>query len=38
MLKAVENYCTDVETGVFPNSEESFELDVEEVKKLENYR
>ncbi len=38
MLEAVKNYCNDVEQGLFPNKNESFELDYNEAKKLENYR
>lgn len=31
-------YCSDVESGVFPNVNESFSLDIEEIEKLENYK
>ena len=31
-------YCNDVESGVFPNVNESFTLDIEEIEKLENYK
>jgi len=35
---AAKKYCEAVESGDFPNNEESFALDDEEVKKLENYK
>ena len=31
-------YCTDVESGNFPNINESFTLELEEIDKLENYK
>ncbi|MBR1617483.1 3-methyl-2-oxobutanoate hydroxymethyltransferase [bacterium] len=36
LLKAAKEYCRDVENGSFPSKEESFELEREECKKLEN--
>ena len=38
MVNAVKSYCEDVEKGIFPNKEESFFLDNEELEKLENNR
>jgi len=38
MLEAVKNYINDVEALKFPNDEESFLLNEEEVAKLENYK
>ena len=38
IVKAGKQYCECVENSTFPNEDESFELDSEEVKKLENYR
>ena len=38
ILNAVKSYCKDVEEGTFPTVEESFELEYEEVRKLEDYR
>ena len=37
ILNAATAYIKDVEAGVFPNAEESFELSAEELKKLENF-
>ena len=37
IISSVQKYCKDVEEGNFPNEDEIFKLDVEEIKKLENY-
>ncbi len=36
--KSAQEYCKCVENGDFPNDNESFSLDLEEIKKLENYK
>jgi len=38
IIESVKKYINDVTTGNFPNENESFKLDVEELKKLENYK
>ena len=38
IVNSAKAYCDDVEAGVFPNDNEDFKLDNEEIKKLENYR
>ena len=38
IIEAGKKYCACVENGTFPNDNESFKLDIEEVKKLENYK
>lgn len=38
MVGAAKAYCEDVENGKFPSVEESFLLDNEEIRKLENYK
>ncbi len=38
ILNAAKKYCEDVEAGVFPNDDESFLLEKQEVEKLENYK
>lgn len=38
IVNAVKSYCADVEKGDFPTVEESFELEYEEIRKLEDYR
>ena len=38
MINCAKEYCTDVVSGNFPNEENSFKLDDEEIKKLENYK
>ena len=38
ILNAAKEYCKEVENGNFPNDNESFKLDSEEVIKLENYK
>lgn len=38
MIESIKSYCNDVITGDFPNDEESFLLDREELEKLENYK
>ena len=37
ILNSARQYCADVENNVFPNDDESFLLNVEELGKLENY-
>ena len=38
IFNVAKAYCTDVESGVFPNVNESFMLELEEIEKLENYK
>ena len=38
ILNSAKAYCKDVEEGKFPNSDESFKLEDEEIKKLESYK
>ena len=38
IFNVAKAFCTDVESGTFPNVKESFTLDIEEIEKLENYR
>ena len=38
ILSAAKKYIKDVEEGVFPSKDESFALDIEEIKKLESYK
>ena len=38
IFNVAKAYCTDVESGNFPNIKESFTLDTAEIEKLENYR
>jgi len=38
IINSAKNYIKDVESGEFPNDEESFKLDDEEIKKLESYK
>lgn len=38
IYNAAKAYCSDVESGLFPNDEESFVLEKKELEKLENYR
>lgn len=38
ILNSAKEYIKEVENGTFPNKEESFKLEDEEVKKLENYK
>ena len=38
IFNVAQAFCTDVESGNFPNIKESFTLDVAEIEKLENYR
>jgi len=38
IINVAKTYCTDVESGNFPNIKESFSLDKTEIEKLENYR
>ena len=38
IIEAGRKYCESVENGTFPNENESFSLNCEEVKKLENYK
>lgn len=38
MFNVAKAYCDDVQSGQFPNINESFTLDVEEIEKLENYK
>ena len=38
IINSAKAYIEDVEKGLFPNSDEAFKLEDEEIKKLENYR
>ena len=38
ILNSAKEYVKEVEQGTFPNASETFKLDSEEVKKLENYK
>lgn len=38
ILNSAKEYVKEVEKGMFPNASETFKLDSEEVKKLENYK
>ena len=38
IVNAAKSYCEDVENGLFPNDDESFKLEDEELKKLENHK
>ncbi len=38
IIDCAKKYITDVQNGNFPNDEESFKLDDEELKNLENYK
>jgi len=38
IFNVAKAFCTDVESGNFPNIKESFSLATEEIEKLENYR